>query len=318
MKISIITANYNKEQFLLETALSIINQTFSNWEWFIVDDASTDNSIEVLKDLQHKDERIKVQLNTINKGANTCRNQGLHLTKGEYIIFLDADDLLSPFCLEQRINQIKLQNQYDLWVFSMGVFKNKIGDKEGGEWIPPKEDADFLKLFLSHQLPWSICQPIWRKDFLIKIKGFNEVYVRLQDVELHTRALLNDVRVKTFSDLKPDCYYRVDEKRTDLNNYHFLNNFIKGSLQYYSDFFNQVSKKQQTILVGTILEPLSLICFHKRRENISKHEANILSDMLLDNCKIVYQKRILRFYFLLNSFLPFHPKGLKKVISILL
>lgn len=318
MKISIITANYNKEQFLNDTALSVINQSYSNWEWIILDDASTDSSIKVLKELENKDERIIVQFNTVNLGANFCRNQGLYLAKGEYIIFLDADDLLAPFCLEQRVNQIKLQNEYDLWVFPMGVFKNKIGDREGGEWIPPKDDADFLKLFLSHQLPWSICQPIWRKDFLIKIKGFNEVYVRLQDVELHTRALLNDARVKTFSDLKLDCYYRVDDKRTDLNYYQFLNNFIKGSLQYYSDFFNRVSKKHQTILVGTILEPLSIVCFHRRRHNITKKEAQMLSTILFETCKLIHQKRILKFYFLLDAVFPFHPKGLKKVISILL
>jgi len=101
--ISIITPLYNAENFIAETILSIQNQTYSNWEVLIIDDLSTDFSLQVLEKLELADSRIHIIRNDVNKGAAVCRNQGTELAKGEYIAFLDADDLWHSEKLEKQL-----------------------------------------------------------------------------------------------------------------------------------------------------------------------------------------------------------------------
>ncbi len=101
--ISIITPLYNAENFIAETISSIQNQTYSNWEVLIVDDSSTDLSSQVVEKLGLADSRIHFNRNDVNKGAAVCRNQGTDLAKGEYIAFLDADDLWLAEKLEKQL-----------------------------------------------------------------------------------------------------------------------------------------------------------------------------------------------------------------------
>jgi glycosyltransferase involved in cell wall biosynthesis len=305
-------------QFLEETALSVFAQTYANWEWIIVDDASTDGSNDVLKEIAQKEPRIKLVLNSINSGANKCRNQGVQLSIGDYLIFLDADDMLAPNCIEQRVSRINKKPNHDLWVFPMGVFKSRIGDTLTGNWFLPNVESDFLSLYLKHQLPWAICQPIWRKTFFNSINGFNENYIRLQDVELHTRAIINYAKITTFQNAKIDCYYRIDADRSELNAYEFMIKFINGSIKYYTDFYSQINTNYQKQLAGTLLEPLSIVCFHLRCKSITTDQAKDLVNLLINTCRISSQKRWLKLYFTLNKISPIHPVGLKKIISFLL
>ncbi len=107
--ISIITPCYNSEKYIEATIKSVINQTYQNWEMLIVDDCSTDSSPEIIKYYSLYDLRIKYYKTEKSSGSPTCpRNLGLSFAKGEYIAFLDSDDLWFPTKLE---NQIKLFSQ---------------------------------------------------------------------------------------------------------------------------------------------------------------------------------------------------------------
>ena len=108
--ISIITPLYNAERFIAETILSIQNQTYSNWEVLIVDDSSTDLSSKVIEKLGLADSRIHFIRNDENKGAAQCRNQGTELAKGDYIAFLDADDLWHKKKLEKQLRFMQANN----------------------------------------------------------------------------------------------------------------------------------------------------------------------------------------------------------------
>ncbi|MFT5237208.1 MAG: teichuronic acid biosynthesis glycosyltransferase TuaG [Ulvibacter sp.] len=108
--ISIITPLYNAENFIAETIISIQNQTYSNWEVLIVDDCSTDLSSQVVEKLELTDSRIHFIRNDVNKGASDCRNQGAGLAKGEYIAFLDADDLWHSEKLEKQLQFMQANN----------------------------------------------------------------------------------------------------------------------------------------------------------------------------------------------------------------
>lgn len=102
-KVSIVTPSYNCAKFIEETFRSVTAQSLSDWEWLITDDCSTDNSFALLESLAAKEPRIKLSKNEKNSGASFSRNNGLNHASGEYIAFLDADDLWTEKKLEEQL-----------------------------------------------------------------------------------------------------------------------------------------------------------------------------------------------------------------------
>lgn len=100
--VSIIMPSYNTAQYIGATIKSVLNQTYTNWELIIVDDCSTDNTDEVVKKYLN-DKRIKYLKNEQNSGAAVSRNRALREAKGQWIAFLDSDDLWMPEKLEKQI-----------------------------------------------------------------------------------------------------------------------------------------------------------------------------------------------------------------------
>ena len=104
MKVSIITPTYNSEKFIERTAKSVLNQTFIDWEWIIVDDMSNDNTKEILNKLKKQDKRIKCYFSEENKGSGPTRNKAIEIASGDYIAFLDSDDLWIPEKLQLHVD----------------------------------------------------------------------------------------------------------------------------------------------------------------------------------------------------------------------
>ena len=102
--ISIITPSFNSAEFIESTVNSVIAQTYQNWEMIIVDDNSTDNSVEVIKRLSQKDDRIKLIKLDENSGAAVARNTAIENAKGDFLAFLDSDDIWKPFKLDQQLS----------------------------------------------------------------------------------------------------------------------------------------------------------------------------------------------------------------------
>ena len=100
--VSIIMPSYNTALFIAETIQSVLNQTYTNWELIIVDDCSTDNTDEVLENI--KDSRIRYFKNDKNSGAAVSRNKALREARGQWIAYLDSDDLWMPEKLEKQIH----------------------------------------------------------------------------------------------------------------------------------------------------------------------------------------------------------------------
>lgn len=111
-KVSIITPCFNCQEFLEETFATVTQQSFENWEWILVDDCSTDDSHLKLQELAERDSRIKVFKNEENCGAAVTRNIGLENATGDYIAFLDSDDLWHPKKLELQMADIE-KNKVD-------------------------------------------------------------------------------------------------------------------------------------------------------------------------------------------------------------
>lgn len=108
--ISIITPVYNAERFIEETIKSVLSQTYERWEMIIVDDISTDSTVKILEKYTKIDHRIKFFVLSEKGGASLARNKAIREAKGEYIAFLDADDLWKPEKLEKQLMFMKEQN----------------------------------------------------------------------------------------------------------------------------------------------------------------------------------------------------------------
>ena len=108
--VSIITPNYNCEKYISQTIESVLAQTYANWEMIIVDDCSTDNSYQIALEYAKKDKRIHVYKNEINSGAAKSRNVAIQMAQGDYVAFLDSDDLWAPEKLEKQLNFMKNNN----------------------------------------------------------------------------------------------------------------------------------------------------------------------------------------------------------------
>ncbi|MDA1571362.1 glycosyltransferase family 2 protein, partial [Bacillus cereus] len=110
MQLSIIVPTYNASRFIEETIHSVLNQSFQDWELIIIDDCSTDNTVQKLNEFRKIDQRIRVKVLDENSGAAIARNTGISMASGRYIAFLDSDDLWVPRKLEKQLNFMKENN----------------------------------------------------------------------------------------------------------------------------------------------------------------------------------------------------------------
>ncbi len=121
MKVSIITPVYNVSDFIDECILSVLNQTYQNFELILIDDRSTDDSGLIIKNYSIKDARIITSYNKKNIGVAQTRNKGIKLATGDYFYFLDSDDFLTPDALSLMVKQVA-SNPVDILL--VDVFKH--------------------------------------------------------------------------------------------------------------------------------------------------------------------------------------------------
>ena len=149
MLVSIITPIFNSEIFINDTFESIKSQTYTNWEWIIVDDFSSDRTCEIVEGFMHLDNRIKLYRNNTNVGAAVSRNKAIEKANGKFIAFLDSDDLWCDTKLEIQIsfmleNEISLSYSAYRIITESGIDCNKI--------IDPPNELDYLTLLKENQI----------------------------------------------------------------------------------------------------------------------------------------------------------------------
>jgi glycosyltransferase involved in cell wall biosynthesis len=221
--VTIIIPTYNRANEVVTALDSVISQTYHNWECLVVDDQSNDNTVEIFKKYQSLDYRFQYFIRDREpKGAPTCRNIGLKHAKGDFIVFLDSDDYLLSFCLEQRVKRIKGNQHCDFLIFPMAEkHHNSISKRE------ISNSEDYLIEFLSCNLPWSIMCPIWKTSFLLKLNAFTEGYPRFNDPELMIRALVSkEVTFRVFNEDDYDAVYVINPKENKTFNFKVYRSLI--------------------------------------------------------------------------------------------
>lgn len=288
--ISIIIPNYNKQDYILETLKSINNQSFHKWECIIVDDNSTDKSVKIINSFIKDKNRFSLVYKESNTGASSCRNLGLKHSNGDYIIFLDSDDILCQHCLESRYNLIN-NTKLDFAVFPIGTFYSRVSDND---YVWNNFSGNHLKRFLSHDLPWAICSVIWKKSTLDRLTGFDESYVRLQDVELHSRALLlKNIKYITFDKLVSDCFYRINDDRI-VDIFNFIKNDIRGKL-FFLKRLSKILKYESLLkrnLIGTYFECYSQLFYYFRISEINSLEFTSILNYIKSNDKNILRNKL--------------------------
>jgi glycosyltransferase involved in cell wall biosynthesis len=205
--VSIIVPVYDRAALLSQCLRSIEQQTFKEWECLVIDDGSTDSSVHIANAFRERDSRFRAFTRGCRqKGAAACRNEGLQQAKGEYVIFLDSDDLLRESCLAGRVELIKKHAGCDFVVFQMEGFTEAPGDASL-VWNIAKPAPDLLR-FLRLDAPWSITGPIWKTTALRRTGGFDETLPGWQDWQLHVAALLDGARYCR-ANTPPDSFYRM-------------------------------------------------------------------------------------------------------------
>lgn len=251
-KVSIIVATYNRAHFIEETLLSIQKQTFSDWECLIVDDGGTDNTKEVIAEILEKDRRFQFikRPDSYLKGLSGCRNYGLDLSKGEYIIFFDDDDIVHPQNLECCVNELAKSNiwfcRYIREVFFEKFDYNFDFSKAYACFYIDKKDIEKM---LKNELQFNSCAVMW-KVICFEKNRYSEQLMYAEDWELYSRIVSSG-----FSGISINKSLFYGRKHTDSNTGEF----------YRNDPIRRASNAEAIVLVVRNLKEKQLLTYSLKR-----------------------------------------------------
>lgn len=204
VKVSIVVPSYNLGEYLPDAIESVRSQPFQDWEMVIVNDASTDNTLEVAKRAAENDSRIRVISNPTNLHVSDSRNIGLKCARGQYLMSLDADDMLGPDALGILVKIMDADKSIQIACGSMEVF----GANENpfvSEW-PPKDISYKSQISKQNQLPYSA---LYRREVFERTGGYRRrIRTGVEDADFWTRALSYGFRAKKVTN-KVTLKYRM-------------------------------------------------------------------------------------------------------------
>ena len=184
-KISVVMSAFNEESHIKNAILSIQNQTFQDWELVIVDDGSSDHTLDIIKKLAELDNRIVLIINNQNMGLAKSLNKGIYASKGQYIARMDADDYSLPNRLSSQLNFMEI-NQ-NISVLGTGATYCDSNGKKLSDINFPENHNDIVR-FLLKSSPILHPSVLMRKTFIQKLGGYDESYFRGQDYDLWFRG----------------------------------------------------------------------------------------------------------------------------------
>jgi glycosyltransferase involved in cell wall biosynthesis len=186
--VSIIIPVFNREKLISETLISIQNQSYTNWECIVVDDGSTDVTSEIVDSFAKIDSRIKFFHRPVDlsKGANSCRNYGFEMSKGNFINWFDSDDIMLTDFLEQRVKAFTPALDF---VIASGYCWNPNDDSRSILEVEPTDNlyVDFAQWRIKILTP----SVLFKKSFLVQKPLFNNQIKRGQEAEFFCRLFFN-------------------------------------------------------------------------------------------------------------------------------
>lgn len=293
--ISVIVPIYNQEKYLDKSIKSLLQQKYSNLEIILVNDGSTDNSIEIIRDYEKRDKRIQV-VDKMNGGVSSARNAGLKIATGEYIGFIDPDDWIDPDMYGSMYNNLII-NEAELTICNYIIEKNnkkeeiiintneyKLRDSKIINFLV----ADMINMDTLNISTPSIMGSAWR--LLIKRNLIYENNIRFDEDTSYMEDLLFVIEVlinsKTVG-IDNNSHYHYNQLEDSASN-KYLPNFFESHYEVFKKIKNILIKYDYiSILEDRLKYRYVFIVMHSIR-----NEARIKNDKSLEK-KINYIRSIL-------------------------
>ncbi|MFD1601634.1 glycosyltransferase family 2 protein [Flavobacterium artemisiae] len=251
-KVSIIVPCYNQAQYLSEALESILNQTYENWECIIVNDGSPDNTHEIAQEWLKKDKRFKYLFKE-NGGLSSARNAGLDIAEGDYVQFLDADDLIAPEKFEISLSQLeKFEPKKQAVVVShFNFFTNNIEDATDRYCYLNLEFLNYKSILYDWDYKFSV--PIhcgfFSKELFEDFRFSTDLKAK-EDWLMWLNIFKKDIKVYFIN--QPFAFYRSHSSSMTKNHQFMEENTIKVlklfkdilSVEEYSDYLIHVIQKK--------------------------------------------------------------------------
>jgi glycosyltransferase involved in cell wall biosynthesis len=231
--ISILLPTYNGSHRIKEAIKSVTDQTYKNWELLVLDDGSTDNTEEIVREFSLKDERVKYIKNDVNLGIQKTLNKGIHESKGECIARIDDDDVWID--KEKLAKQISfLDDHKDYVLIGTGLIAVNEKGEDIFKHIHPQEDKDIRNAILNKNL-FTHSSVLFKKDSALEVGGYNESKEarHIEDYELWLKL----GTIGKFANL-PSCSVKLVLRNESISSQNKIEQF-KKSLNLIKNFKNQ-------------------------------------------------------------------------------
>lgn len=294
--VSIIVPVFNSERYLNDFIQSMRNQSYTNWELIMVDDGSVDSSVPIIQEYEKKDHRIKLirRIPERIKGGNTCRNIGFEQAKGKYVIWYDADDVVAPYALKQRVQYMQLNPELDFAVFPALGFQGNVGNWNG-IFLGYKSEQKALNNLINRHLPFAVWTNIYKTSSIIeKNITWDENLVSLQDSDFNINCIFRGLKFKVAKGVPADYFWRdasssvtkkIKSKSHCDNHIYFLNKLydLFGENKDYSTDLKYVYRWFFNILYENNKERLKEL---KHIESKRNHSFFLLRNILINTINI--------------------------------
>ncbi|HAT4122599.1 glycosyltransferase family 2 protein [Clostridium perfringens] len=236
--VSVVMSVYNGEKYLKEAIESILNQTYKNIEFIIIDDGSTDESLNIIKEYL-VDNRVKLLENVSNKGLIYSLNKGIEESKGKYIIRMDCDDISNLNRIEKQVKYMEKNNQTILLGSSVNFILEGIPLLK--KKILSQGDYEKIKIITMFQSTFSHPSIILRREYLIKNNlRYEEKYKNAEDYGLWT----NIIPYANVSNLKESLLnYRVVKSSVTRKANKDMNSRREVFKKIYKNYFSNLGIK---------------------------------------------------------------------------
>lgn len=253
--VSIIMPAYNAGKYIDEAVQSVIAQTWQDWELIIINDGSTDDTTEYLKNIF--DSRIII-IHQKNKGVSSARNAGLEIAKGEYITFFDADDVLPPNSIEERVKYIRLNDNIAI-VDGIVSFRDEKLKIEKRLYIPSYTGVLFDRLIKLDDKVFATPSYLFRRE-LLGTTRFKEHMSHSEDILFFIELSIKSRAIYGYID-KLTCIYRTGHCSAMAN--------IFGLEKGYINFIKEIKKinvisKKDLVLLKMKISRIIFLCWVKK------------------------------------------------------
>ncbi len=209
--VSVVMPTYNRREWVKIMIDSVLVQTYQDWELIVVDDGSSDGTVELLEEYSKQDHRIKfIKRESLPKGAQTCRNIGFNESIGTYVIFFDSDDYLPSHTLFQRVKYMEEHKELDFAVFPFASFYEDPHICNGILRGAVKMKGNDLNMFMYSSLPFVVWNNIYKREALVKNKIlWDDQILSLQDADFNMQTLRSNMKYAYAESAQVDYHFRI-------------------------------------------------------------------------------------------------------------